>query len=67
MSTITVSEEKFNKVIQDVENLIEDVSDLFNQDEIAKKRMTEIKSNNSIGKTEKELDEYLKKRGVKVD
>ena len=67
MGNITVSEEKFNKVLSDVEALIEDVSSLFDQDEIAKKRIDEIKANPSIGKSEKELDAYLKKRGVKFD
>ena len=67
MATITLSEEKFNKVITDVENLIEDVAELFDQDETAKKRLAEMKANPSIGKSEKELDDYLKKRGVKVD
>ena len=67
MGNITVSEEKFNKVLSDVETLIEDVSSLFDQDEIARKRIAEIKANSSIGKSEKELDAYLKKRGVKVD
>ena len=67
MGTITVSEEKFNKVMSDVEALIEDVSSLFDQDEIAKQRIKEIKTNPSIGKSEKELDSYLKKRGVKVE
>lgn len=67
MATITISEEKLNKVLADVEMLIEDVSTLFDQDEITKKRMAEIKSNPSIGKSEKELDSYLKKRGVKVE
>ena len=67
MAIMTISEEKFNKVIADVENLIEDVADLFDQDEIAKRRLTEIKTNPSIGKSEKELDDYLKKRGVKVE
>ena len=67
MATVAVSEEKFNKVIADVENLIEDVTDLFDQDEVAKKRLAAIKANPSIGKSEKELDDYLKKRGVKVE
>ena len=62
MGNITVSEEKFNKVLSDVEALIEDVSSLFDQDEIAKKRIAEIKSNPSMGKSEKELDSYLAKR-----
>ena len=67
MGTITISEEKFNKVINDVELLIEDVASIFDQDEIAKKRLEDIKTNPSIGKSEKELDDYLKKRGVKID
>ena len=66
MATITISEEKLNKVLADVETLIEDVSSLLDQDAIAKKRMAEIKANPSIGKSEKDLDDYLKKRGVKV-
>ena len=67
MATLTISEEKFNNVIADVENLIEDVADIFDQDEVAKKRLADIKANPSIGKFEKELDDYLRKRGVKVD
>ena len=67
MTTITVSEEKFNKVLADVELLIEDVSSLFDQDEIARKRIAEIKVNPSIGRSEKELDEYLRKRGLKIE
>jgi len=67
MPNISVSEEKFNKVIADVETLIEDVSDLFDQDDIAKKRINDIESNPSLGKSEKELDDYLKQRGVKID
>ena len=67
MANINVSEEKFNKVLADVETLIEDVSDLFDQDEIAKKRISDIEKNPSIGKSEKELDDYLRQRGVKVD
>ena len=64
MAEITVSKEKFDKVLTDVENLIDDVASLLDQDETAKKRMTDIKANPSIGKSEKDLDAYLKKRGV---
>ncbi|MDO8538708.1 MAG: hypothetical protein Q7S21_07565 [archaeon] len=67
MGTIAISEKKFDKVLEDVETLIEDVADLFDQDEIAKKRSVDIKANPSIGKTEKELDSYLKKRRVKIE
>ncbi len=63
MGDITISREKFEKVLSDVENLIDGVTDLLDQDEIAKKRMNDIKASPSIGRTEKELDDYLKKRG----
>ena len=66
MANITISEEKFNKVLEDVENLIVDVADLFDQDEIAKKRIKDIQNNPSIGKSEKDLDEYIKRRGLSI-
>jgi len=66
MTNITISEEKFNKVLADVENLIEDVTDLFDQDKVVKERIADIEADPSIGKSEKELDSYLKKRGVQI-
>ena len=66
MANITVSEEKFNKVLADVENLIADVTDLFDQDKIVKERIADIEADPSIGKTEKELDSYLKRRGAQI-
>tara|TARA_Y100000310_G_scaffold344446_1_gene457253 strand:+ start:1724 stop:1837 length:114 start_codon:yes stop_codon:yes gene_type:complete len=33
----------------------------------AKKRMEDIQKDPSIGKSEEELDDYLRKRGVSVD
>ena len=66
MANIAVSEEKFNKVLADVENLIEDVTDLFDQDKVVKERIADIEADPSIGKSEKELDSYLKKRGVQI-
>lgn len=38
---------------------------LIDQNSIAKERLSEIKINYSIGKSEKELDSYLIKRGIK--
>ena len=67
MGTITLSEDRFRKVLADVETLVEDVTSLVNQDDVVKKRIAEIKANPSIGKSEEELDEYLKRRGVKID
>ena len=65
MGKITISEEKFDKVMNDVELLIEDVTSLFDQDKIVQQRLADIKNNPSIGKSEQELDAYLKKRGIK--
>jgi len=67
MASITISEDKLNKVIEDVEVLIEDVVSLVDQDEIARKRLKDIKANPSIAKSEKDLNNYLKKRRVKVE
>lgn len=66
MVTVTIPEHKLHKVLEDVEVLIEDVASLLDQNKIAKARLAEIKANPSIGKSEKELDDYLKKRGVKL-
>lgn len=67
MGTVTISQDKLNKVMNDIEVLIEDFSDLIDQDQIVKKRINEIEMNPSIGRSEKELDDYLRKRGVKIE
>jgi len=64
MKLINIPKDTLNKVLVDVEVLIEDVASLLNQDEIAKKRLIEIKKNPSIALSEEELNNYLKKRGV---
>ena len=64
MKLINIPKDTLNKVLVDVEILIEDVASLLNQDEIAKKRLIEIKKNPSIALSEEELNNYLKKRGV---
>lgn len=67
METVTISKEKLGIVLADVERLVSHVEELIeDQDKTAKKRLSEIKSGKVEGKSEKELDEYLKKRGVKV-
>jgi hypothetical protein len=65
--TITLSRERFKKVLLDFEVLLEDVTELVNRDDIVRQRIADVKSDPSMGKTEDELDAYLKKRGVKVD
>jgi len=66
MTTITISEELWSRVIEDVERLVEDVSALVDQDEIARQRRLDLEENPSLGKSERELDEYLRKRSVGV-
>ena len=56
-----------NKVLDEVESLLKDMENDFNQDATVKKRISEIRQNSSIGKNEEELNAYLKKRGVKID
>lgn len=67
MKTITIPAIQFKKILFDVETLIEDIATILDQDEITKKRMEEIESKPSIGKSEKDLDIYLKKKGIKID
>lgn len=67
MTNITLPKEKFDKVLHDVDVLIDDVSELVDQDKLAEKRLSEIRKDPSICKSEAELDAYLKKRGVKVE
>tara|TARA_Y100000310_G_C20245895_1_gene606815 strand:+ start:164 stop:370 length:207 start_codon:yes stop_codon:yes gene_type:complete len=67
METVTIPKDKLDKVITDVEKLVSHFEDLVeDQDGIAKERLSEIKAGKVEGKSEKELDEYLRKRGVKV-
>lgn len=67
METISIPKQKLGIVISDVERLISHFEDLIeDQDKIVKQRLSDIKEGRVEGKSEKELDEYLKKRGVKV-
>jgi hypothetical protein len=65
--TITLSKDRFRKVLTDFEVLLEDVTELVNHDDLVRQRIADVKTNPSIGKTEEDLDSYLKKRGIKVD
>ena len=67
MENVTVSKQKLGLVIDDVEKLITHVEALVeDQDTIAKQRLADLKSGKVKGKSEVELDDYLRKRGVKV-
>ena len=67
MAQILIAEEKLDKVLKDVEILIEDVASILDQDKIVKQRLKEIKQNPTIAKSEKDLNNYLTKRGVEVE
>ena len=67
MASISVPVDKLDKVLMDVEVLIGDVALLINQDEIAKKRLSDVKNEPSKSVSEEELNSYLKKRGVEVE
>lgn len=66
METIHVSKSDFNKIIGTAEVLINEVEHALSQDELVKKRIEDIKTNGIRGRTEDELDDYLKNRGVKI-
>ncbi len=66
METIQVRKSDFNKIISTAEVLINEVEQALSQDEIAKKRIGDIITGRIKSRTEEELDNYLKKRGVKI-
>ena len=67
MENLIISKEKFLKILEDFNNLINDIeSALSEEDFIIRRRINNIKLNPSIGKSEKELDLYLKKRGINI-
>lgn len=68
METICVPKEKLGKVINDVEKLISDFENLIgDQDQIAKNRQKELEEGVVKARTEDELDDYLKQRGIDID
>ena len=67
MGTIEVQKSDFNKILHTAEQLVDEVEYVLLQDEVVKKRIKDIKTGKIKGKSEKELDDYLKKRGVKID
>ena len=65
MDNITIPKEMFSKILEDVELLIDDVE--LALDMKVKKRVKGIESGIVQAKTEEDLDNYLKKRGVKLE
>ena len=66
METLQVKRTDFGKILETAEVLITEVEKALSQEEIVKKRLADVKEGRIEGKTEKELDDYLKKRGFKI-
>ncbi len=67
METVLVPKAKLQIVLSDVERLVSHFEDLVeDQDQIAEQRLQDIKSGKVKGRSEEELNTYLKARGVKV-
>ncbi|MBU4070187.1 MAG: hypothetical protein KJ646_04355 [Nanoarchaeota archaeon] len=64
MESIKVERMDFHKILNTAEILIDKVEQIF-QDEIVRNRVNDIKTSKIKGKTEKDYNEYLKKRGIK--
>jgi len=64
METINVEKTDFNKVLTTVEILISDMEQMLHQNEIVRERIEDIETGKIIGKTPKDYDEYLRKRGI---
>ena len=68
METVTIPKEKLDLVIADVKKLVSHFEDIVgNQDLVVRERLKDIKTGKVEGKSEQELDEYLKKRGIDID
>ena len=67
MKTLQVNKTDFSKILETAEILIAEIEKALSQNEIVMKRVAEIKTGKIKGRTENELNEYLKKRGAKVD
>lgn len=62
--TIEIPKEAFTKILLDVEVLITDVEKVLERKVLLRK--ADIETGEVKGRTEAELDSYLKKRGVKL-
>lgn len=65
--TIRIRKSDFKKILGTAETLLDEIEEALSTEQIIEKRIEDIESGRTEGKTEQELDEYLKKRGVKID
>lgn len=66
MDAVHVSRSDFNEILNTAETLVGEVERVLEGDELVSKRLEEIKTGKVKGITEKELNNYLRKRGVEV-
>ncbi len=68
MDMISIPRSKLVRIISDVESLVSHFEDLdVKDDDIVKRRLRDVKGGRIEGRSEAELDSYLKRRGVKVE
>jgi len=68
MENVNISKEKLVVLFSDMERMVSDFESLAEFDDIVvASRLKDIKSGRVKGLPEKELDAYLRKRGIKVD
>ena len=67
METIQVKKSDFSKILETAEVLLDEVEQALSPNEVVKKRIEDINTGRIKGRSENEMDQYLKKRGVKID
>ena len=68
MESVSIPKGKLNALFGDMERMVSDFEDIADFDRIvAESRLEDVKSKAVEGLSEKEVDGYLKARGVKVD
>ena len=65
--TIKVDADDFSKILDTAEILINEVEQVFSQDEVIKDRIKDIQIGGIKGKTEEDYNEYLRKRGIRFN
>lgn len=63
---ISVPEEELHELMREADRLRSRVAELLEREDI-RQRIADIDADPSIGGTEKDLNEYLRSRGVRID
>lgn len=64
METLQIKKTDFGKILDTADQLIDEVENVLSQEKIVSKRIQDIKTGKVKGKTEDELENYLKGRGL---